>query len=124
MNDNEKRKLSFSSESFARLILSHESRVDEFTDKDLFRECSEKLIHYARLLSGLCREECRDKDHLLSKKCVRCEEEKSLINFYKQVRTRDGYGSYCKPCHRSYIKSKMKNATKRHRKKKDTNKSR
>ena len=107
MNDNEKRKLAHASESFARLILSHENRDHEFDNQDLFRECSEKLIYYARQLSRLCSEELKGSDHKTFKKCTKCEKTKTLTEFYKQPRFKDGYGSHCKKCHKSYIRGSI-----------------
>jgi hypothetical protein len=36
---------------------------------------------------------------VLIKKCIKCEEEKDLSDFYKNKRTKSGYYAFCKKCH-------------------------
>ena len=38
----------------------------------------------------------------MKKRCVRCGKEKDKSEFYRQKDTGDGYGSWCKECHRIY----------------------
>ena len=38
------------------------------------------------------------------KKCAVCNETKPYSEFYKRSEAKDGYGFYCKPCKKSYLK--------------------
>ena len=43
-------------------------------------------------------------EEIKTKKCAICGELFLLYNFYKQSKSPDGRGSYCKPCHKAYTK--------------------
>lgn len=42
------------------------------------------------------------------KRCPRCGQEKPLSKFYNNTKSKDGRSSYCKECHTSYYKEKIK----------------
>ncbi|MDO3653551.1 hypothetical protein [Bacillus subtilis] len=47
------------------------------------------------------------------KQCTKCDEVKELMDFYRNVNTRDGYQPHCKVCHKELVrKSKQKNKDK------------
>jgi hypothetical protein len=47
---------------------------------------------------------CEVTEQIKTKKCAICGEFFPLDNFYKQAKSPDGRGSYCKPCHKAYTK--------------------
>lgn len=40
------------------------------------------------------------------KQCTKCNENRSLDEFYKRVRSSDGYAPWCKPCHAAYDRAR------------------
>ena len=49
------------------------------------------------------------------KKCTICKEEKSLLQYYKNNRARDGFSAHCKLCHKIFHDRWMKNNTEKKR---------
>ena len=39
------------------------------------------------------------------KKCSKCDKDKSLSEFSKSIKKKDGYNSYCKECNKTYQKN-------------------
>ena len=104
MTDDERRKIAFKLESYARFALDLESRFRE-VDDDRFQSYCSKLLTLSRFLVKMILEGVKDDDTSF-KRCTKCGEEKRLTEYYKQIRSKGGYGSHCKECHKSYQRKK------------------
>lgn len=108
MNNKERRWLVTKIDTFVKKLCQSDSILEGITDSSEALSISSRLTEDCEKLSSLIMNEIRV-DWKQEKTCPKCNNTKSVIDFYKKSASGDGYSGYCKSCTKEAVRQHRKN---------------